>query len=68
MLKVKSLKAAVQRIANFGAFVDLGGVDGLLHISEMGWGRVKQPTDVVNVGDEIEVYVLSADREKAKSA
>ncbi len=60
------LKGRVQRIANFGAFVDLGGVDGLLHISEMGWGRVKQPTDVVNVGDEIEVYVLSADREKGK--
>ena len=60
------LKGCVQRIANFGAFVDLGGVDGLLHISEMGWGRVKQPTDVVNVGDEIEVYVLSADREKGK--
>ena len=60
------LKGRVQRIANFGAFVDLGGVDGLLHISEMGWGRVKQPTDVVNVGDEIEVYVLSADSEKGK--
>ena len=60
------LKGRVQRIANFGAFVDLCGVDGLLHISEMGWGRVKQPTDVVNVGDEIEVYVLSADREKGK--
>lgn len=60
------LKGRVQRIANFGAFVDLGGVDGLLHISEMGWGRVKQPTDVVSVGDEIEVYVLSADREKGK--
>lgn len=60
------LKGRVQRIANFGAFVDLGGVDGLLHISEMGWGRVKQPTDVVKVGDEIEVYVLSADREKGK--
>lgn len=60
------LKGRVQRIANFGAFVDLGGVDGLLHISEMGWGRVKQPTDVVNVGDEIEVYVLNADREKGK--
>ncbi len=60
------LKGRVQRIANFGAFIDLGGVDGLLHISEMGWGRVKQPTDVVNVGDEIEVYVLNADQEKGK--
>lgn len=62
----QTIKGRVQRIANFGAFVDLGGVDGLLHISEMGWGRVKQPTDVVSVGDEIEVYVLSADREKGK--
>lgn len=56
----------VQRIASFGAFVDMGGVDGLLHISEMAWGRVKQPTDVVQVGDEIEVYILSADEEKGK--
>ncbi len=62
----QTLTGTVQRIASFGAFVDLGGVDGLLHISEMGWGRVKQPTDVVNVGDEIEVYVLSADEEKGK--
>ena len=62
----QTIKGRVQRIANFGAFVDLGGVDGLLHISEMGWGRVKQPTDVVSVGDEIEVYVLAADKEKGK--
>lgn len=59
-------KGVVQRIASFGAFVDMGGVDGLLHISEMAWGRVKQPTDVVQVGDEIEVYILSADEEKGK--
>lgn len=59
-------KGTVQRIASFGAFVDLGGVDGLLHISEMGWGRVKQPTDVVNVGDEIEVYILALDEAKGK--
>lgn len=59
-------RGKVQRIAAFGAFIDLGGVDGLLHISEMGWNRVKQPTDVVKVGDEIEVYVLSADKEKNK--
>lgn len=62
----QTCKGVVQRIANFGAFVDLGGVDGLLHISEMGWGRVKQPTDVVNVGDEIEVYVLKVDQEKGR--
>ncbi len=59
-------KGTVQRLANFGAFIDLGGVDGLLHISEMGWGRVKHPSDVVKVGQEVEVYVLAVDREKNK--
>ena len=53
-------------MANFGAFIDLGGVDGLLHISEMGWGRVKHPGDVVKVGEEVEVYILAVDREKNK--
>ncbi len=59
-------KGIVRRLAAFGAFVDLGGVDGLLHVSEMGWGRVKNPGDVVKVGQEIEVYVLAVDREKEK--
>ena len=59
-------KGTVQRLANFGAFIDLGGVDGLLHISEMGWGRVKHPGDVVKVGEEVEVYILAVDREKNK--
>ncbi len=59
-------KGTVQRLANFGAFIDLGGVDGLLHISEMGWGRVKHPNDVVKVGEEVEVYILAVDREKNK--
>lgn len=59
-------KGIVRRLAAFGAFVDLGGVDGLLHVSEMGWGRVKNPGDVVKVGQEVEVYVLSADQEKGK--
>lgn len=59
-------KGIVRRLAAFGAFVDLGGVDGLLHVSEMGWGRVKNPGDVVKVGQEIEVYVLAVDREKGK--
>lgn len=59
-------KGIVRRLANFGAFVDLGGVDGLLHVSEMGWGRVKNPADVVKVGQEIEVYILAVDREKEK--
>lgn len=59
-------KGVVRRLAAFGAFVDLGGVDGLLHVSEMGWGRVKNPGDVVKVGQEIEVYILAVDQEKGK--
>ena len=59
-------KGIVRRLAAFGAFVDLGGVDGLLHVSEMGWGRVKNPGDVVKVGQEIEVYVLAVNKEKEK--
>ena len=59
-------KGTVRRLAAFGAFIDLGGVDGLLHVSEMGWGRVKNPGDVVKVGQEVEVYVLAADKEAGK--
>ena len=59
-------KGTVRRLAQFGAFIDLGGVDGLLHVSEMGWGRVKNPGDVVKVGQEVEVYVLGADKETGK--
>lgn len=59
-------KGIVQRITDFGAFVDLGGVDGLLHVSEMGWGRVSHPRDVVTEGDEIEVFVLAVDKERER--
>ncbi len=59
-------KGTVRHLTNFGAFVDLGGVDGLLHISELSWGRVKHPSDVVKEGDEIEVYVLSVDKERKR--
>ncbi|MDD2420944.1 MAG: bifunctional 4-hydroxy-3-methylbut-2-enyl diphosphate reductase/30S ribosomal protein S1 [Heliobacteriaceae bacterium] len=59
-------KGTVRRLTNFGAFVDIGGVDGLLHVSELSWGRVKHPGEVVKEGDEIEVYVLKVDREKEK--
>lgn len=55
------LKGVVSRLAKFGAFVDLGGVDGLIHISEMSWKRVNDPAEIVNVGDEVEVYVLGVD-------
>ena len=59
-------KGTVRRLTAFGAFVDLGGIDGLLHVSEMGWGRVNKPSDVVKEGDEIEVYILKIDRDKEK--
>jgi (E)-4-hydroxy-3-methyl-but-2-enyl pyrophosphate reductase len=59
-------KGVVKGITDFGVFVDLGGVDGLLHISELSWGRVKHPSEVVEEGQEIEVKVLRLDREKGK--
>ena len=56
----------VTSLANFGAFVDLGGTDGLVHISELAWHRVRHPREVVQVGDEVDVYVLKLDRAKSK--
>jgi small subunit ribosomal protein S1 len=58
----------VKNIADFGAFIDLGGVDGLLHITDMSWGRVNHPSDVVNIDQKVEVKVLNIDREKEKIA
>jgi 4-hydroxy-3-methylbut-2-enyl diphosphate reductase len=54
----------VQRLTDFGAFVDLGGVDGLIHISDLSWLRVKHPSDVLKVGDKVEVKILALDKEK----
>lgn len=59
-------KGVVKRLTNFGAFVDIGGADGLLHVSEMGWGRINHPSEVVKEGDEIEVFVLKADKQAGK--
>ena len=59
-------RGIVKGITDFGVFVDLGGVDGLLHISELAWGRVKHPSEVVREGEEIEVKVLRVDKEKGK--
>jgi small subunit ribosomal protein S1 len=56
----------VRNLVDFGAFVDLGGLDGLIHISELDWKHVTHPSDVLSVGDEIEVYVLSVDRERER--
>lgn len=57
---------AVKNITDYGAFIDLGGMDGLLHITDMSWGRVKHPSELFNVGDEITVKVLKYDREKER--
>lgn len=59
-------KGTVKRLTNFGAFVDLGGIDGLLHVSELGWDRVNHPADVLKVNDVVEVYILKVDRENEK--
>ena len=56
----------VKSLTSYGAFVDIGGVDGMVHISELSWTRIKHPSDVVNVGDTIEVYVLAVDKENKK--
>jgi small subunit ribosomal protein S1 len=61
-------KGVVKNIAEFGAFVDLGGIDGLLHITDMSWGRVSNPHDVVKIDQDLEVYVIRVDREKEKIA
>jgi small subunit ribosomal protein S1 len=62
------VRGTVKNIADFGAFVDLGGIDGLLHITDMSWGRVNHPSDVVRIDQQIEVKVLNIDREKEKIA
>lgn len=62
----ETIKGTVSRLTSFGAFVDLGGVDGLLHVSEMAWFRVNHPSDVLQEGDEIEAFVLVADKENQK--
>ena len=61
-------RGVVKNIADFGAFVDLGGIDGLLHITDMSWDRVEHPSQIVGIDEEIEVVVLNVDREKEKIA
>jgi small subunit ribosomal protein S1 len=60
----QNVKGVVKNLTDYGAFVDLGGVDGLLHITDMSWKRIKHPSEIVNVGDEIDVKVLKFDRER----
>ena len=60
------IRGVVKNLTDYGAFVDLGGIDGLLHITDMAWKRVKHPSEVVNLGDEIEVRILKFDRERQR--
>jgi small subunit ribosomal protein S1 len=60
------IRGVVKNLTDYGAFVDLGGIDGLLHITDMAWKRVKHPSEVVNVGDEIDVRILKFDRERQR--
>ncbi|MBQ1284464.1 MAG: bifunctional 4-hydroxy-3-methylbut-2-enyl diphosphate reductase/30S ribosomal protein S1 [Clostridia bacterium] len=62
----KRYTGVVKTLTNYGAFVDLGGVDGMVHISELSWSRIKHPSEVVNVGDTVDVYVKDLDTEKKK--
>ncbi|HUG52795.1 MAG TPA: 30S ribosomal protein S1 [Vicinamibacteria bacterium] len=62
----KVLMGTVKNITEYGAFVDLGGIDGLLHITDMSWGRINHPSEVLNVGDEIKVVVLKFDRDSER--
>lgn len=61
-----TVKGIVKNLTDYGAFVDLGGIDGLLHITDMAWKRVKHPSEVVNVGDEIDIKILKFDRERQR--
>ena len=61
-----TVKGIVKNITDYGAFVDLGGIDGLLHITDLAWKRVKHPSEVVNIGDEVEAKVLKFDQEKSR--
>ena len=62
----KEYDGVVKSLTAYGAFVDLGGIDGMIHISELSWGRIKHPSEVVNVGDTVHVYIKGLDREKGK--
>ena len=62
----KKYTGVVKSLTSYGAFVDIGGIDGMVHISELSWSRIKHPSEVVNVGDTIEVYIKALDQEKGK--
>lgn len=62
----KTYTGVVKSLTSYGAFVDIGGIDGMVHISELSWNRIKHPSEVVNVGDTVEVYIKALDQEKGK--
>ena len=62
----KTYHGTVKSLTSYGAFVDIGGIDGMVHVSELSWNRIKNPAEVVSVGDEIDVYVIGFDREKRR--
>ena len=62
----KQYKGTVRSLTSYGAFVDIGGIDGMVHISELSWDRIKHPSDVVKVGDIIDVYIKNLDKENNK--
>ena len=62
----KQYEGTVKSISSYGVFVDIGGIDGMVHVSELSWGRVKNPAEVVSVGDKLNVYVISFDKEARK--
>ena len=62
----KKYHGVVKSLTSYGAFVDIGGIDGMVHVSELSWGRIHQPSEVLSVGDEVDVYVINFDREKRK--
>jgi len=64
--KDQIVEGEIKRITNFGAFVDIYGIDGLLHVSEISWGRIEKPEDVLKIGQKIKVYILEADKESKK--
>lgn len=62
----KKYHGVVKSLTSYGAFVDIGGIDGMVHVSELSWGRIHQPSEVLSVGDEVDVYVINFDKEKHK--
>ncbi len=66
--KGQKIEGVIRRLEKFGAFVDIGGMDGLVHNSQLSWGRVNHPSEVVSIGDKVEVYVLDFDKDTKKIA